>query len=68
MPVWTCEACQRSHEVPEGAEEYRNCVTPDGDTFQAATHEGWTYVEDTDITLCPDHALPFADSEQAPAG
>jgi hypothetical protein len=66
MAVWTCEACGLTHEVPEGTEEYRDCLQG-GERFQVATHEGWTYAEETDIALCPDHALPFAEAANAGA-
>jgi hypothetical protein len=62
MATWTCEHCLRTHEVPEGAEEYRDCLQ-DGEPFQVATHEGWTYREETDIALCPEHRLPFAEGD-----
>lgn len=68
MTTWTCEACLKTHDVPEGAETYRDCVAEDGEPFQVATHEGWTYAEDSDIALCPEHALPFAEETASRPG
>ena len=61
--TWTCEACLKTHDVPEGAHAYRDCLAGDGERFQVAVHEGWTYAEESDIALCPEHALPFADAQ-----
>lgn len=51
MLIWICDACLIRHEVPEDMIEYRDCLAAEGDAYQVATHEDWTYVEHSDITL-----------------